>query len=73
MLGLLSSARGRRSSIGEEGEADPEAHERLLLLELATDLECWPARNRVVREALDRAAQDLVAMAGKGQPTASAR
>jgi hypothetical protein len=41
-----------------------------MLLELATDLESWPAKNLVVRQALDRAAQDLVAMAGKGPPTA---
>lgn len=65
MPGLLSSGRGRRLPIGEEGEAASESYERLLLLELATDLESWPARNLVVREALDRAAQDLVAMAGK--------
>ena len=55
---------------GEEGAADSDAYERLMLLELATDLENWPARNLVVREALDRAAQDLVAMAGKSAPTA---
>ena len=72
MPGLLSSARGRHLPIGENAAADTEAHERLMLLELATDLESWPARNLVVRQALDRAAQDLVAMAGKGQgqPTA---
>lgn len=65
MPGLLSSARGRR---GEEAAIDSESYERLMLLELATDLESWPTRNLVVREALDRAAQDLVAMAGKGAP-----
>lgn len=67
---LLSSARGARVRTREHITAHPEAHERLMLLELATDLESWPARNLVVREALDRAARDLVAMAGKGQPTA---
>jgi hypothetical protein len=56
--------------VGEDAAVDSEAYERLMLLELATDLESWPARNLVVREALDRAAQDLVAMAGKGQPGA---
>jgi hypothetical protein len=66
MPGLLSSARSRHLPIGENA-ADTEAYERLMLLELATDLESWPARNLVVRQALDRAAQDLVAMAGKGQ------
>jgi hypothetical protein len=68
MPGLLSSARHLRA--GEDAPADSEAYERLLLLELATDLESWPARNLVVREALDRAAQDLVAMAGTSAPTA---
>ena len=70
MPGLLSSARARHLPIGEEGAADSESYERLMLLELATDLESWPARNLVVREALDRAAQGLVAMAGKGGSTA---
>ena len=70
MADMLSSARGRRLPAGEEGAADSDAYERLMLLELATDLENWPARNLVVREALDRAAQDLVAMAGKSAPTA---
>ena len=65
MPGLLASARGRHLPIGEEGPSESEAYERLLLLELATDLESWPARNLVVREALDRAAQDRVALAGK--------
>ena len=71
MPGLLSSARGRHLPIGENA-ADTEAHERLMLLELATDLESWPVRNLVVRQALDRAAQDLVAMAGKGQGQSTA-
>lgn len=70
MPGLLSSSRGRHRSAGEDAAADSETYERLMLLELATDLESWPVKNLVVRQALDRAAQDLVAMAGKGQPTA---
>lgn len=70
MPGLLSSARGRHLRTGEEAAADSESHERLMLLELATDLESWPVRNLVVRQALDRAAQDLVAMAGKAESTA---
>jgi len=69
MPGLLSSTRGRRVGSGEDA-ADSASYERLMLLELATDLESWPVRNLVVREALDRAAQDLVVMAGRGQPTA---
>ena len=70
MQGLLSSARSRHVPAGEDSAVDSEAYERLMLLELATDLESWPVRNQVVRQALDRAAQDLVVMAGKGQPTA---
>ena len=69
MPGLLSSSRGRHLQTAEEAAADSDAYERLMLLELATDLESWPARNPVVRHALDRAARDLVAMAAKGQPT----
>lgn len=68
MPGLLSSAMHLRT--GEDAATDSESYERLMLLELATDLESWPVRNLVVREALDRAAQDLVAMAGKGQAIA---
>jgi hypothetical protein len=70
MPGLLSSARSRHVPAGEDAAVDSEAYERLMLLELATDLESWPVRNLVVRQALDRAAQDLVTMAGKSQPTA---
>ena len=69
MPGLLSSERGRHFGESEEAAADSDAYERLMLLELATDLESWPVRNPVVRQALDRAAQDLVAMAGKSAPT----
>lgn len=65
-----SSVRARHAPAGEDAPADSEAYERLMLLELAIDLESWPARNLVFREALDRAAQDLVAMAGKALPTA---
>ena len=68
MPGLLSSSRGRHLQTAEEA-ADSTAYERLMLLELATDLESWPVRNPVVRHALDRAVRDLVAMAAKGQPT----
>jgi hypothetical protein len=70
MPGLLSSARGRHVRSGEGAAVGSESYERLMLLELATDLESWPVRNLVVREALDRAAQDLVAIAGKAGPTA---
>ncbi len=68
-IGLLSSARAWRLRIGENAAVDSESHERLMLLELATDLQSWPVRNLVVRQALDRAAQDLVAMANRAEPT----
>jgi hypothetical protein len=70
MPGLLSSGRGRHLPASDAAAGDSEAHERLMLLELATDLESWPVRNLVIRQALDRAAQDLVAMAGKAGATA---
>jgi hypothetical protein len=41
---------GKRAPLGTP------AHERLMLLELATDLQNWPARNLIFRAALDRAA-----------------
>jgi hypothetical protein len=40
-----------------------------MLLELATDLQNWPARNLVFRAALDRAADDLVRMASTADQT----
>ena len=60
---LLSTAHTRRFRVGENGPVDTASHERLLLLELATDLQNWPARNMVFRQALDRAAHDLVRLA----------
>lgn len=48
-------------------EADSRTQERLMLLELAADLENWPARNLVFRTALDRAAHDLVRLAGQAE------
>ena len=44
------------------------SHERLMLLELAADLQSWPARNAVFRQALDRAAQNLARMASETPP-----
>jgi hypothetical protein len=61
---LLSSAHARPMAECETAELGSEFHERLMLLELATDLQNWPARNVVFRKALDRAAQDLVRIAG---------
>lgn len=39
--------------------------ERLMLLELAADLQSWPVRNVVFEKALDRAAQDLARLASE--------
>lgn len=62
-LDLLSSDHARHCRAGESALPDSPAHERLLLLELASDLQNWPVRNLVFRHALDRAAQDLVMIA----------
>ena len=43
----------------------PATHERLMLLELAGDLQSWPARNAVFKKALDHAAQELARMASE--------
>lgn len=48
---------------GKNAPLGSPSHERLMLLELATDLQNWPARNLVFKTALDRAAEDLVRMA----------
>lgn len=47
-----------------EGPSD----ERTMLLELASNLQNWPARNVVFQKALDRAAEDLVRMAAEHDP-----
>ena len=52
-----------RAAEYEDGGLDTPAHERLLLLDLAADLQSWPARNVVFRKALDRAAEDLAKLA----------
>ena len=44
---------------------DTPTHDRLMLLELATDLQGWSARNLVFRNALDRAARELARMASQ--------
>lgn len=61
MRGPLLSPRSNRL---EEPEAigSPEL-ERLMMLELASTLEEWPARNIVVRERLDLAAREIVRLA----------
>ena len=70
---LLSSDHKRQFRTGENAPMDSVAQERLMLLELATDLRNWPARNLVFRDALDRAAQDLLAMASAGERGQAAR
>lgn len=54
--------------VGEGAALDAPTHDRLMLLELATDLQGWPARNLVFRDALDRAAQELARMASQTEP-----
>lgn len=68
---LLSSTRTRPMPERKRGALGTASHERLMLLELATDLKNWPARNPVFRTALDRAAQDLVTMASQADRQAS--
>jgi len=41
--------------------------DRQLLLELALELQRWPVRNRVFRQALDRVAEELAQMASKAR------
>ena len=50
---------------GESAVLGTPTHDRLMLLELATDLQGWPARNLVFRNALDRAAQELAKIASE--------
>jgi hypothetical protein len=50
--------------IEPSGPADDDRH---LLLELALELQRWPVRNTVFREALDRVASDLAQMASKAR------
>ena len=64
---LLSSAHTRPLAECESEALGTAFHERVMLLELATDLKNWPARNLVFRTALDRAAEDLVTMASHAE------
>ena len=61
--------RHRRLAPDQALESEPalgtSTHERLMLLELAGDLQSWPTRNVVFEQALDRAAQELARMAGE--------
>ena len=59
----LSSGHTRRKGESDARKLDAVFQERVMLLELATDLQNWPARNQVFKKALDRAAQDLVRLA----------
>jgi hypothetical protein len=49
----------------EPAPSDPPEDDRQLLLELALELQRWPVRNKVFRQALDRVAGDLAQMASK--------
>jgi hypothetical protein len=55
--------RTRRNSKWESTVLGTPSHERAMLMELANDLERWPARNAVFREALDRAAHEIAELA----------
>lgn len=63
--GSATSRAAERTPEGEGVALDTPQHERLMLLELATDLQRWPARNVVFRRALDRAARDLAKLASE--------
>ena len=47
----------------DTGEVERGEDDRSLLLELASDLQTWSARNVVFRRALDRAAEQLIELA----------
>lgn len=54
-----------RARFAEESEViGTAAHERSMMLELASTLEGWPVRNIVVRRRLDRVAREIVRMTG---------
>ena len=52
----------------EGAVSDGPSGERAMLIELAANLQNWPARNVVFERALDRAAHDLLRMASELGP-----
>ncbi len=63
----MTLARGPYLSPRARWSGEPEAigtaaHERSMMLELASTLEEWPARNIVFRRRLDQVAQEIVRM-----------
>jgi hypothetical protein len=63
----MQSGRSRETSVfkaeWDSSVLGTPSHERLMLLELACDLERWPARNVVARKALDNAARQVAELA----------
>jgi len=57
-----------RPSAQVNGLMEPDEDDRLLLLELASDLQSWSAHNVVFRRALDRAAAQLIELANQTEP-----
>lgn len=53
-----------RRPVGEPEAIGSAAHQRSMMLELASTLEEWPARNIVFRRRLDQVAREIVRLAG---------
>lgn len=64
-----AKAKRRPAFSGGGDEVGSLADERAALLELASALEQWPARNIVFRRALDEAALEIVRMASATLPS----
>jgi hypothetical protein len=62
-----------KTSRGELEAIGSAEHERSMMLELASTLEEWPARNIVVRRRLDHVAREIVRLASVQPDLASAR
>ena len=61
LRGPFLSPRPRKADDPEE--IGSPAHQRLMLLELASELENWPVRNIVYRHALDGVAREIMQLA----------
>lgn len=55
--------RWRLTDADDAEEIGSTAHDRLMLLQLASELERWPARNIVYRNALGGVAREIVQLA----------
>lgn len=65
---LFQPSRARQMRPLENVLSDGPSGERAMLLELAANLQNWPARNVVFERALDRAARDLLQLASELGP-----